>query len=316
MRRYGDDELIQEWGADGSVPNAEESTSSPLAEEMSRRDVLRMGIVGLTGLVLARFTASEAQISVRPSFVPCGGTISELPRAFTDRYYDRVLAPFRPIRTLITHLERQGYQFIRERCQAYVSVSDAEEPRLGGILAIIPSFKPFEQASPSHEAWSIVSFYAGCVHTVQGIGVVVDHRHWWISEARVLDLLPNGEIRIITVPRSTLLRGAEATAAAMGDLPSPPGPWDVRFGAPSQQTGVILIPYVYRSLFDRYSTPLYPPGAISRLLRDVSVVTTIHDALRLRVSVTLSNVSWCCSSSTSCNACTSTSSSSASITIE
>jgi hypothetical protein len=59
---------------------------------------------------------------------------------------------------------------------------------------------------------------------------------------------------------------------------------------------------------DRYARPLYPPGAISNLMRDTVLVQKWSAAQRVRYNAALSRIP-ICSSSSSCNGCTSTSTS-------
>ena len=89
-----------------------------------------------------------------------------------------------------------------------------------------------------------------------------------------------------------------------------PTQWDPEVGTISSHDRDEFSSYVFKTLIkDEYASPLYPPKGIKSLLRDTSLVQKWSAAQYLRYSDALFSISFCSSSSTSCNACTSTSSS-------
>ncbi|MEM2002600.1 MAG: hypothetical protein QXT77_08155 [Candidatus Methanomethylicaceae archaeon] len=279
------------------------------SEQISRRDMLRIGIVSAVGLVLSRFNSANAQLRAIP--VPCGGTISELPQTLAQKFYAR-LRETRRGGSLFRQLEADGFTFYPDRVKAFLTIATPpdREPRPSGTLTVVPSFKPFSPTAPSHTAWSIVNLYNGCIDTTIVGGVVVDHSTWQLSGFIILEFSPDGALIKRSVPREIVSRGVDATVAALG-LPSvDPRQWDPRFGVPDESQLPTLASYIYESLLrDRYASPLYPPGAISRLLRDTPLIQTYVQANVVRYGIALRNSTLCTSTSTSCNACTSTSSS-------
>jgi len=297
----GDAEQMADMPREPQIEEANEP------EPMSRRELLRLGLAGVSAFALTRL--GLGQISADKP-VPCQRLIADLPPDFTQAFWTQVVGRDERVRLLMSSLERDGVRFIPERIRAFSAVSRPTPPMPAGILSVAPSFKPFAPDAPSHEAWSIVSLYNGCIHTVFAAGVTVDHSTWQISRYTILEFDPSGDLYERRIPRDILLRGPQAIAAELGPPIVDPQQWHPAFAAPDIESAVQLSTALFREwINDRYARPLYPPGAIPRLLNDAPLMEAVVQAKWIRYQLSTRSTTMCCSSSTSCNACTSCSTS-------
>jgi hypothetical protein len=298
----GDAEQMADMPREPQIEEANEP------EPMSRRELLRLGLAGVSAFALTRL--GLGQIRAEPKPVPCQRLIADLPPDFTQAFWTQVVRPDPRVGLLMSRLEREGFQFIPERIRAFSAVSSPRTSKPAGILCIAPSFKAFPPGALSHDAWSIVSLYNGCIHTVFAAGVTVDHRAWQISRYTILEFDPSGNLYERSIPRDTLLAGPQAIAAELGPPIVDPQQWHPAFAAPDIASAVQLSTALFREwINDRYARPLYPPGAIPRLLNDAPRMEAVVRAQSIRYQQATSSVTICCSTSTSCNACSSCSTS-------
>jgi hypothetical protein len=284
-------------------------------EPMSRRELLRLGLAGVSAFALTRL--GLGQIRAEPKPVPCQRLIADLPPDFTQAFWTQVVGRDERVRLLMSRLEGAGLQFIPERIKAFSAVSSPSNPGPAGILTVAPSFKPFAPTDPAHEAWSIVSLYNGCIHTVLAAGVVVDHRTWQIIRYTTWEFDPGGKLYERSIPREILRKGPEAIAKGLGLPIVNPEQWHEGFAAPDINSAVQLSTALFREwINDRYAGPLYPPGAIPSLLKDAPLMEAVVKAQWLRYQIATRSTTKCCSSSTSTNACTSCSTSTFTIEIK
>jgi hypothetical protein len=298
----GDAEQMADMSREPQIEEANEP------EPMSRRELLRLGLAGVSAFALTRL--GLGQIRAEPKPVPCQRLIADLPPDFTQAFWTQVVRPDPRVGLLMSRLESVGLRFIPERIKAFSAVSSPTSPRPAGILTIAPSFKPFAPTAPSHEAWSIVSLYNGCIHTVFAAGVTVDHGTWQISHYTILEFDPSGDLYERGIPRGTLLAGPQAIAAELGPPIVDPQQWHPAFADPDIESAVQLSTALFREwINDRYARPLYPPGAIPRLLSDAPLMEAVVLAQAERYRQATRRPNLCCSTSTSCNACSSCSTS-------
>jgi hypothetical protein len=298
----GDAEQMADMPREPQIEEANEP------EPMSRRELLRLGLAGVSAFALTRL--GLGQIRAEPKPVPCQRLIADLPPDFTQAFWTQVVRPDQRVGLLMSRLERAGFRFIPERIRAFSAVSSPRSPKPAGILCIAPSFKQFPSTAPSHEAWSIVSLYNGCIHTVFAAGVTVDHSTWQISRYTILEFAPSGDLYERSIPRDILRAGPQAIAAELGLPIVDPQQWHPAFAAPDIESAVQLSTALFREwINDRYARPLYPPGAIPRLLNDAPLMEAVAQAHTLRYKQATGSITWCTSTSTSCNACTSCSTS-------
>jgi hypothetical protein len=298
----GDAEQMADMPREPQIEEANEP------EPMSRRELLRLGLAGVSAFALTRL--GLGQIRAEPKPVPCQRLIADLPPDFTQAFWTQVVRPDPRVGLLMSRLEYAGFRFIRERIKAFSAVSSPTSPMPAGILTVAPSFKPFAPTDPSHEAWSIVSLYNGCIHTVFAAGVTVDHSTWQISRYTILEFDPSGNLYERSIPRDTLIAGPRAIAERLGLPIVDPQQWHRGFGAPDIESAVQLSTALFREwINDRYARPLYPPSAIPRLLHDAPLMEAVAQAHILRYQQALRSVVICCSTSTSSNACSSCSTS-------
>jgi len=305
----GDAEQMADMPREPQIEEANEP------EPMSRRELLRLGLAGVSAFALTRL--GLGQIRVEPKPVPCQRLIADLPPDFTQAFWTQVVGRDQRVRLLMSSLERDGFEFILERVRAFSAVSSRSDPGPAGILTVAPSFKPFAPTDPAHDAWSIVSLYNGCIHTVFAAGVTVDHSTWQISHYNILEFDPGGKLYKRGIPRRILREGPRAIAEGLGLPIVNPEQWHKGFAAPDPDSAVQLSTALFREwINDRYAGPLYPPGAIPSLLKDAPLMEAVVQAQWLRYQLATRSTTKCCSSSTSCNACTSCSTSTFTVVID
>jgi len=283
-----------------------EETNEP--EPMSRRELLRLGLAGVSAFALTRL--GLGQIRLEPKPVPCQRLIADLPPDFTQAFWTQVVSRDRKVQQLLEFLVTREFQFIPERIRAFAAVSSPSRPKPAGILTLAPSFKLFPPTASSHDAWAIVSLYNNCIHTVLAAGVTIDHRTWHISRYYILEFDAHGNMYERGVSRDILAAGPQAIAERLGLPQINPQGWEL-FAAPDEASAIQLSTALFREwINDRYARPLYPSGAIPHLLREAPLMEAVVQAHTLRYQEASRTRTACCSSSTSSNACTSCSTSS------
>jgi hypothetical protein len=298
----GDAEQMADMPREPQIEEANEP------EPMSRRELLRLGLAGVSAFALTRLGLGQIRAESKP--VPRQGLIADLPPDFTQAFWTKVVGPDERVKLLMSTLESAGFRFIPTRVKAFSAVSRVDSPSPAGILTVAPSFRPFAPTDPSHEAWSIVSLYNGSIHSVFAAGVTVDHSNWQISSYTVLEFDPKGVLYKRSIPRAILREGPRAIAERLGLPIVDPQQWHKGFAAPDIESAVQLSTALFREwINDRYAGPLYPPGAIPRLLNDAPLMQAVVQAHTLRYQQATGSSTWCTSTSTSCNACSSCSTS-------
>lgn len=218
-------------------------------------------------------------------------------------------------KVLYNHFSQQGLRFITERVKSVVYAMHPSSGQ-GGIsgpvmLIIVPSFKPFKPESPSHTAVSLVSLQYGdeTSHTI-AVEVLVSHRPWRVENFTLHTTDMNGNIISVNIERELLEKGSEKDIVKYIS--------ETLESSSTMAKGVKILPVlsprnsvevattVFKELVtDRYAKHLYPPDGLSELLRDDNIVAKFASSGVMLAKKRLP----ICSSSTSCNGCTSTSTS-------
>jgi len=299
----GDAEQMADMPREPQIEEANEP------EPMSRRELLRLGLAGVSAFALTRLGLGQRRAEPKP--VPGQRLIADLPPDFTQAFWTQVVRPDKRVGLLMSRLESAGFKFIPERIRAFSAVSSRNSPSPAGIFCVAPSFKTFAPDAPSHESWSIVSLYNGCIHTVFAAGVTVDHSTWQISSYTILEFDPSGNLYERSIPRAILREEPRAIAERLGLPIVNPEQWHPAFAAPDIESAVQLSTALFREwINDPYARPLYPSGGIPRLLNDAPLMEAVVLAQAERYRQATRRSTWCCSTSTSCNGCSSSSTSS------
>ena len=289
----GDAEQMADMPREPQIEEANEP------EPMSRRELLRLGLAGVSAFALTRL--GLGQIRLEPKPVPCQRLIADLPPDFTQALWTTVLRTDRRVQYLVSFFEGQGFRFIPQRIRAFMAVSSQRQPKPAGILVLAPSYKQFSPSEPSHDEWTIISLYNGCIHTVAAGGITINHETWKIASCQIIEFDPAGNPYMREVSREVLLRGPEAIAEQLGMPIVDPAQWDSRFGEPDQRSAINLSPALFAEwINDRYVRPLYPPGATAILLRDSPIASALVAANYIRYERAFQAVARC---TTTCSTC-------------
>lgn len=294
-----------------------EPQASPLDEaaetKANRRDLLRGTLASIAAFVLARQTNQPADAQAAG-----GGTLALLPAQVAADYMRQRFLPDPVFQKFYQHFTQQGLQFVPERVQLAMGVRSSQRgvalpPSLPFLLAIVPSFRPFDRNARSHEAASIVVLRERRVNSVLASSVLVGHRPFQIESFSILEADRTGKL----VSRS--INRAQLTALSPDQLARVLGPPDLRpsrtegeVPVPSESDALSLASLAYRNLLlDNFARPLYPPAGLQTMLADTSLVQkwALVNRRRYQDGDSGLGISLCCSSSTSSNACTSSSSS-------
>jgi hypothetical protein len=291
--------------------------ASPLDEaagtKANRRGLLRGTLASIAALVFARHTTQHADAQAAG-----GGTLVLLPTQVAADYMRQRLLPDPTFQTFYQHFTQQGMQFVPERVQLAMGVRPSQPgvplpPSLPFLLAIVPSFRPFDRNAPSHEAASIIVLRERQVNSVLASSVTVAHRPFQIASFTVLELNRTGKLVSRSINRTQLTAlSAEQLARVLGPPDLRPTASDGEVPVPAENDALSLASLAYRNLLlDNFARPLYPPAGLQSLLADTSLVQkwALINRRRYQQGDSGLGFSLCTSSSSSCNGCSSSSSS-------
>jgi hypothetical protein len=312
MEQIKQDEFTEQPGH-GDVISAEEfHPEDPYTLQTSRRDIIRLTLASLVGLVFARADRALAQagstLSGSPlaqerwTFLPAGiGAGFMKSRLLSNPVFQRYHKYF----------TAQGYEFIPERVQLATDTPGEGPTRSkpdklpARLLAIAPSFRRFTPRDPSHTAVSITAtFVGGTIFVAAGVANV-NHKPFSISSFEIVELDEKGRPSKHTVDAAKL-KGAspEDIAREMG-APIAKLPQPERRAAQALSAELAAIAYK-NILTDRYARPLYPPGAVDTLLAETPLVqkmAQVNHAFYIRKaggSACCCCTCCCCNGSCSC----------------
>lgn len=296
-------------------PEAPEMEQTPKDDSsVNRRAFMGASAATLMGLALTKLSSESADAQVaglQKGKLP-RGSMMLLPAVQCAQLAHTFLQD--PcVQMLFQHFTSQGMNFIPERAMVAVYEDSAGQPGLpplGPSLVLIwPSFREFGPAEPSHEAASIVAVrHCDTIGGAMASHVVVQHNPFQLAQFTQLECdLATGALLVRSATRDQM---QTMTPQQLADLLGPP-PIDPASARPlptlSPNDMMKLAVGAYSELLnDDYARPLYPPGGISSLMRDMPLVTRWSEAQRIRYGTVFAGIVVC--TSTSSNACTSCSS--------
>jgi hypothetical protein len=293
----------------------------PAGTKANRRSLLQGTLASIAALVFARQTTQPADAQVPGAGA---GTLVLLPTPVAADYLKQRLLPDRTFQTFYQNFTRQGMQFIPERVQLAMGVRASQPgvplpPSLPFLLAIVPSFRPFDRNALSHEAASIIVLRERRVNSVLASSVTVGHRPYQIASFTVLELDGTGKLVSRSINRSQLTTlSPDQVVRALGAPTRRASQTDVEAPVPSENDAAALAGLAYRNLIlDNFARPLYPLAGLQSMLADTSLVQkwALVNRKRYQESGSALGISLCTSTSTSCNGCSSSSSSTIEIDI-
>ncbi len=298
---------------------ATESSSNGPREDHERFSLDRRQLVkssaAIVGGILG-FLGLRCQ-SMKPAPAPpaCGpGDVVRLPPSSGAAILQNQLLRNPSFKLFYDHFTGQGLQFIPERVHAAVYTNGfrgSEAAVSPALVAVVPGFRAIKSTDTSHEAASIVAIqYGPLVGGAFAHQVEVGHNPYQIRSFSVGEETPNG-IAWRKVERQEILYSTpEAIAKRLGP---PQLNLDGAVPAPVMSDKALsdFAASVYSDLLmDSFERTSYPSAGVRSLLDDTNLVQkwSLVQATRY-AEATARLKGGCCSSSTSCNACTSTSTS-------
>lgn len=278
--------------------------------EASRRDMLRLTLASLVGLV---FTGC-GNSSVRPSRPdPLAGGWFVLPSRLAGPFMTRRLQTNATFARYLDYFTRQGYAFIPERVQLATDTPDLgptaiDAGRVPPRLAVIaPSFRRFALSDPSHTAVSITATIFADHLMVASCVATVNHKPFGIESFELIELDDASQPVRHLISAETLKNATvEEIVHGMGAPTSRPEAFAEGM-PPANKTEFRPAPSVVNSemarfaydhmLNDRFARPLYPSGAIDTLLAETPLVqklAQVGQAFYGGIQPTSFSVSCCC----------------------
>lgn len=179
-------------------------------------------------------------------------------------------------------------------------------------IGVVPTFKNFDFGSETdHIAGSIVGLVSKGVATFIGALATVNHDPLEVSSIKLIEVNPDETITETLVTRAQIQsESPEDLAVTMGSPNIDLSKWKLEGAATTNigDTSALASIAFNNIITDQYSSPMYPTGGVQKLLNDSTIADKFSLAVRQRYQVALfGGFKACCSSSTSCNGCTSTS---------
>lgn len=243
------------------------------------------------------------------------GNILQLPEEYSKQLIQSVFMKDNNFMVFYNRLSEEGINIIAERARIYVYMPPPDfitaEQSSPVLLAILPGFSKFEIKNDSHKAASITSIaYENKVGLVYATKTIVGHKPFQTESFIIMELDNDKRIIEKTISREDLGKRDEEIAKLVGPFNIP----EKFRGIPSLSQKDIqdLAEKVYReTVRDSYQKGMYTSEAINSLLNDSPLVRKWSLVENIRSSLSFSNTTWVggTSSSTSCNGCSSTSTS-------
>jgi len=209
------------------------------------------------------------------------------------------------------YLTSKELGFNYDRNIGFVGVNP-EKPDASYTMVVSPTFKNFVfEETPSHAAASIVSFYSGGKASHTAAIATINHEPLQISEITLLEVGKDGNVVETTVDRKVLeSQSAEEIAKRMGTSHLEGDSAIVADTSVASEDQRLMTGYVMETLLnDNYAAPLYPAEGVQTLMQDSGISKKFNQAVELRANLFDLGFEITICTSTSSNACTSTSSS-------
>jgi len=242
------------------------------------------------------------------SVIPVG-SLMELPQLDTVEYVKRMIKSSSHLETLHRHFTKTGLIFYFDRAKAYVYSTGPLTGLSPNIIAIIPSWMMSTAADPFHVAVSLVVHHKG--FAIAG-SVRVEHNPYRISEFSIHEVKDDGTLAEFTVKADVL--ASLTTDEVAKSLGSPPifdreeKPQSAAVLLPGEQSTIAKVFFEEVSQ-DKYVRSFYPPQGLDALKSQIPLMQKFASVNYLRYrgnsTTVLSATSFCTSTSTSCNICTS-----------
>ncbi len=256
----------------------------------------------------------------KPTQLP-EGTVMMLPKAHSARLMETSFSANPTFAAFYDHFRGRGMRFYPDRVKAamYVPPAPAGAPFAVSpvLLAIVPAFIPMSLKKPSHEVASISVVCQGDRLGAIATQVTVGHDPFSLLSFSIGELDRAGNVVWNSVERSGLERVSAARLATNLGTPSFDAARQILVPNLDKANLLAIVSQVYRALItDRRVNPPYRPVAIQRLLRDTSLVekwatmqSVRYGAVAFSGSRLARGVTAGTSCSTSCQGCTSSSTS-------
>ena len=237
------------------------------------------------------------------------GSIIQLSCSDATSYLKSMLKKSRDFKKLYDYFEGQGMQFIFDRAKVYVYATVDETSTSPNVVGLLPSLIPTSALDSHHIAVTIAVHHKGLAIAGQ---VRVDHNPFRISEFTVHEVTPRGEIVTsdIRVDALTSLQSAEILKV-LGSPPERKLDPDAAAFSPVDQQWVAAV--AYRDLIqDKYASSLYSPSQLEAMLSQAPIVQKFASVNYMRYTTVFAadkgggGTKLCTSTTTSCNACSST----------
>ncbi|MEZ5016128.1 MAG: hypothetical protein R2800_03695 [Flavipsychrobacter sp.] len=212
--------------------------------------------------------------------------------------------------TLKASFEAEGKVFYSDRTIAIVGV-DPENPGESYTMVINPSFTDFDFATtPSHEAASIVSYFSNGVGVHVAAVANISHNPLQINSITLKEIGKTGDIVSTAVNRVALVNQTpEQIGASMSvDHLNTPSAQELSAKTGFADMGEIAAYALGTLLNDSYASGLYPTGGIDTLTQDAVVASKFSQSVSMRAGLFDLGFEVTVCTSTSSNACTSSSS--------
>jgi hypothetical protein len=242
------------------------------------------------------------------------GNIVQLPVEYATKLLGSVFMKDRNFKKFHKRLSQDGMKFIPERARIsiYIPPTDSLSSKQFApvMLAIVPGISKIDLEGESHMAVSIVAMaYNNIVGMVYAAKAIVGHRPFRTLSFIIMDLNKNGKIIERSIDRAELQNGSPKEISRKVGGPTFLPKKRVIVPALSENDVRQLSTKIYREILtDSYERGMYPPEAIRSLLADTPLVrkwSLVESIRHSRVFAAKPGTS----TSSSCNGCTSTSTS-------
>lgn len=242
------------------------------------------------------------------------GNIIQLPAEHATKLFESVFLKNRTFKVFHSKFSKDGIKFVPERVRisVYMPPTDSLSTKRFApvLLAIAPGISKIDLKSDSHTAVSIVAIaYNDQVGLAYAVKVIVGHNPFSTRSFIIMDLDRNGKIIERIIDRTELQKKSPKEIARKVGGPTFVPKGRTIIPALSGEDVEKLSAKIYREILtDSYEKGMYPPEAIRSLLGDTPLVrkwSLVESARHYKIFAARPGTS----SSTSCNACTSTSTS-------
>jgi len=297
------------------IENDRTEKGSDDVDGLSRGEMLAGGAAALIGLGLGGLALSStagAQTLELPH-----STLSLLPSDIAAAYFRSNLLKDKVFNRFYGMFAKRGFQFVPERVQLAIGIrrpGTGEQIGLPYLIAIVPGFTTVALQAKGHRAASIVAVRQAQGMAVSAAEVFVRHNPFQIASFTGYDLDATGRI-LATKPTSREALQASDPSVVAKQL----GVFKLASGATvdgpiGEDVGVLATTAFANLLNDGLEKVHYPPEAMKQLSADAPLVQKWGAVTQLRyqnagAAARLKIKNFCCSTSCSCAACSSSSTS-------